>query len=236
VAVVDEQLRRVAGLGRLPGGEQARLGGGDFVELGETDFARHAQNVSRTLALCSCRKFTSPSFAERSTPENEGLDEMTADELVVSIAAVFDDDNPPGDVAVVKALVESGVPERQADIAVKLVQIACGRILLDGLGIQFSDLYLCFDSQGREVERGALSRHAVFTAALVRMMSAPRALELLAITSAEVQTVNTLLHQGADPADLMTGPSALFVEVPTEAGLAAGNAVVMEMLKKRVNP
>lgn len=161
---------------------------------------------------------------------------MTADELVANIAAAFDVDSPPKDGEVINALVEGGVSLLQADVALKLVQIACGRILLDGLGIQFSDLYVCLDANGQVVERGELSGHPVFVHALARMKSTPRALKYLSATSADVQTVNQMMQNGSEPSNLATGPSALFVEVPTEAGLAAAKTTLAAEIRKPPRP
>jgi hypothetical protein len=157
--------------------------------------------------------------------------EMTAEQLVARIAAAFDVTAPPSDGAVIDNLIKSGVGDRQADVAVKLVQIACGRIFLDGLGIKFSDDYLCFDAHGKVVESGRLSQHPVFAAAMERMNSAPLAVKYLAVMSADVQTVNKMMQKGSDPSSLATGPSALFVEVPTEAGLATARQMISETLK-----
>lgn len=158
---------------------------------------------------------------------------MTPSELVEHVARAFEASSPPTDSNVVRALIGAGAAEREADLALKLVQIACGRMLLDGLGIGFSDDYLCFDAHGAIVERGTLSNHPVFVEAQRRMPTAPKALQQLALTSADVQSVNAALNAGSDPKNLVTGPSALFVEPPTDAGLAAARAELERVLRSR---
>jgi len=157
----------------------------------------------------------------------------TPAELVERVASAYDAPSPPTDSSVIAALIAAGANARQADLALKLVQIACGRLLLDGLGITFSDDYLCFDAQGAIVERGALPEQPVFVEALRRMPATPKALQQLALTSADVQSVNAALHAGSDPKDLVTGPSALFVESPTDEGLAAARAELERVLRSR---
>lgn len=148
------------------------------------------------------------------------------DRLVARIAAAFDTSEVPSEGAVVAALVQDGFPEREADMAVKLVQLAGGRTLLNGLGIRFSDEYLCFDASGRTIEQGRLSQHPVYVTALERLRSTPRALSTLSMTSSEVQTVSKRLHKGLRPWELVTAPTVLFVEAPTEAGLAVARATL----------
>ena len=55
--------------------------------------------------------------------------------------------------AVYAAMVEAGVPGPAADRAYKFAQIACGRVLLDGLGVRFSPDYTCFNGAGEVIGR-----------------------------------------------------------------------------------
>jgi len=60
----------------------------------------------------------------------------------------------------------AGVEGRIADRAYKFTQSAWGRVLLDGMGIQFSTDYICFNGVGEIIESGAVDSEPCFVAAL----------------------------------------------------------------------
>jgi hypothetical protein len=130
--------------------------------------------------------------------------------LVDQLAAQVDFD----EAEIYPAMEQLGVSPDLADRIYQLTQIAWGRIFLDGLGIQFSPDYLCFNSAGDLVESGQLNQEPYYVAA---MNLAAHYAQLpifsdLAVASADVQAVNNALNNGSNPADLITGPSALFLE------------------------
>ena len=119
------------------------------------------------------------------------------------------------------AMASAGVPEPVADRAYKFTQIAWGRVLLDGLGVKFAPDYLCFDGAGEIIESGLLAEQPYFVAAMAaaRQRPPPAGLPRFAQMSADVSAVNSALNAGSRPEDLVTGPPALFMELPTQAGI-----------------
>lgn len=123
--------------------------------------------------------------------------------------------------AVYAAMAEAGVPGPVADRAYKFTQIACGRVLLGGLGVQFSPDYTCFNAAGNVVESGQLVEQLYFAAAIAsasRYVGTP-GFERLALMAAEVHAVNDLLNKGSKPENLATSAPVLFMEPPTPAGM-----------------
>jgi hypothetical protein len=128
------------------------------------------------------------------------------------------------------ALKIAGASDSVADMAIKFTQIAFGRAFLDGLGMQFSPEYLLFDGEGNLVERGLLEEQSYFVAA---MSLAPQCIRSpgcakFALMSADVQAVNSALHAGSRPQDLVCSLAAVFVEPPTAAGLEKAQQLLTE--------
>jgi hypothetical protein len=130
------------------------------------------------------------------------------------------------------AMVDAGIPGPVADRAYKFTQIAWGRVFLDGLGVQFAPDYLCFDAAGEVIESGKIANQPYFVAAMAaaRRQPPPAGLPRMALMSADVRTVNQALNSGSKPEDLVTGPSALFMEPPTPAGMEKVRRLLRERL------
>ncbi len=131
------------------------------------------------------------------------------------------------------AMAEAGVPDRLADRAYKLTQVAWGRALLAGMGVRFSPDYLWFDAAGRVVESGRLEEEACFVAAtrLAKKYRGSPGFKQLALTSADVNAVNNALHKGSKPEDMVMGPAGFFREAPTEAGMENARKVLEEHMR-----
>jgi len=129
---------------------------------------------------------------------------------------------------VYSALADAGVPGALADRAYKFTQIAWGRSLLAGLGVQFPPEYVCFDASGKVIESGLLADEPCFAAAsrlAERYADAP-GFKRLALMSADVHAVNEALNKGSKPSDLVATPAFLFLEAPTTAGMANARRVI----------
>lgn len=119
------------------------------------------------------------------------------------------------------AMANAGIPEPVADRAYKFTQVAWGRVLLDGLGINFAPDYLCFNGAGDVIESGQLSEEPYFAAAMAaaKQHPPPAGLPRMALKSADVSAVNSALHAGSKPENLVMSPAALFLEAATPAGI-----------------
>ncbi len=140
------------------------------------------------------------------------------------------------------ALMDSaGVPSSVADRAYKFAQIACGRMLLNDLGIRFSKEYFCFDSNGAIIESGEISNEPYFVAAQ-RIVTPTRMVEpsfnRFGLMSADAHAIFQLLNRGSRPENLITSPSFIFLEPPTEAGLQNAQQEIAKQMEgiRRNNP
>jgi len=149
---------------------------------------------------------------------------MTPTEAVQQLVHVLSNIEPPFSEDDIRAALErAGVPDDVADRAFRFGQIACGRRFLDGMGISFSNEYICFNSNGDVVESGDINGEPFFVAAT--QLAGPEnvggpAFGHFALMSSDVAAVNDALNSGSDPADLVGAPAALFLEPPTDSGLA----------------
>jgi hypothetical protein len=121
---------------------------------------------------------------------------------------------------VYEALAAASVPEVLADRAYKFTQIAWGRVFLDGMGIDFPPDYSYTTINGDEEGEALLADEPCYNAAL---RLAPRyrhtpAFEPLALSSAEVLTVNDALERGSRPEDLTICTSLVLIEAPESTG------------------
>jgi hypothetical protein len=118
------------------------------------------------------------------------------------------------------AMAAAGVPEVLADRAYKFTQVAWGRAYLDGMGIDFLPDYSYTTVDGREEGEALLAEEPCYVAAmrLVPRYQRTPAFERLALTSAEVLTVNDALERGSRPEDLTICTSLVLIEAPESAG------------------
>ena len=146
---------------------------------------------------------------------------MTPETAVAKLAEILAARPDPSEDDVYAAMAEAGIPDPVADRAYKFAQIAWGRVFLDGIGVRFSPDYLCFDGAGEVTESGRLAEQPYFAAAMAAAPGASRTAGFarFALTSSEANAVNAALNAGSNPQDLDAGPPALFMEVPTGAGI-----------------
>jgi len=136
------------------------------------------------------------------------------------------------------AMAAAGVPPSVADRAYKFTQIAWGRALLAGIGINFSPEYTCFNGAGQVIETGSLAEQPYFAAAAssAHVYAGTPGFERLALMAAEVHAVNELLNKGSKPENLATTAPALFMEPPTLAGMERARQHLSRELGRRKKP
>lgn len=136
---------------------------------------------------------------------------------------------------IVGALTEAGVPADVAERAYKFTQIACGRKLLEGMGITFSNEFLCFNRFGDVVESGRLDEEPYYRAAMEEAVPENMggdAFANFAATSAEFNAVNNALNSGSEASNLVMTPAFLFLEPPTESGIVSAHQVIQLHLER----
>lgn len=157
---------------------------------------------------------------------------MTPEATVNRLAELLDALPLLSEDGVYDAMESAGIPARDADLAYKFLQIACGRQLLHGLVGRFSDDYFCLDASGVVIESGRLQENPFFTSAAALISRAPRPWAgPLGAMSADVSVVNDALKKGSKPGKLQTGPAVMFLEKPTAAGLENANRLILERLR-----
>jgi hypothetical protein len=146
---------------------------------------------------------------------------VTPDAAVARLAEIIAARGEFSEDDIYAAMAEAGIPDAVADRAYKFIQIAWGRVFLDGLGVRFSSDYLCFNGAGEVVESGLLAEEPYFVAAMslaqqyARFPGFPR----FALMSADVNAVNSALKAGSKPENLVMAPAALFLEAATPEGI-----------------
>ncbi|QEG26400.1 hypothetical protein GobsT_11390 [Gemmata obscuriglobus] len=128
------------------------------------------------------------------------------------------------------AMAATGIPDPVADRAYKFTQTAWGRGFLDGMGVQFGTEYLCFNAGGEVIESGKLIEQPYYVAAvrLLPQYARTAGFQSFVLMSADVNTVNSALHAGSKPENLVMGPAAFFMEAPTPAGMAKVQRLLSE--------
>jgi hypothetical protein len=146
---------------------------------------------------------------------------MSPETAVARLAEIIAARNEFTEDDVYTAMAAAGIPDANADRAYKFTQTAWARGFLTGLGIRFSNDYLCFNGAGEVIESGELPDQPYFAAAaqiLPRYAKTP-GFQRLALMSAEVNAVNDLLNAGSKPEDVVMSPAAFFMEAPTPTGM-----------------
>jgi hypothetical protein len=147
---------------------------------------------------------------------------------IIAARAEFTEDD------VYAAMAAAGIPDPVADRAYKFTQTAWGRAFLDGLGVQFSSDYLCFNAAGDVIESGQLADQPFFAAAvrLAPQHARSPGFQRFVLMSADVNTVNNALHAGSKQENLAMGPAAFFMEAPTPAGMDKARQLLSERVPK----
>lgn len=133
----------------------------------------------------------------------------------------------------IQLLVRNGLTEKEAHRALQFIQAAWGRAALSHLGIQFSPEFLEFDKAGKVSNSGLLSDEPWFSAALenAQRLWSSKAVQAIALTSAEFNALNKALHAGSKPENLVSAPVGLFCENPLLVALERANRTIEERLR-----
>lgn len=163
------------------------------------------------------------------------MEVMSPQEAVHFVARSVTENPGFSEDAIHASMVAAGVPDRDADLAYKFTQAAWGRLLLDGLGIQFAHDYHILDGAGDTIESGTLSEQPHFAAAtkLGAIHANKPGFQRLAAMSADFHSVNAALNAGSQPENLITAPLFLFVQAPSEMGMKKAQQLLSDLLSRR---
>jgi hypothetical protein len=162
---------------------------------------------------------------------------MTPEEAVEHIINITADIPEFLEEDVYDTMFEAGVPDDIADRAFKFTQIAWGQVCLNDLGVTPNPNYLCFNADGEIIESGLLTEEPYFIAAKAAAQRSPlpAGLPRLALMSADVHAVNDHLLGGANPADLITGPQAMFMEAPNPGAVEKAQDLLREWINHKIS-
>lgn len=155
---------------------------------------------------------------------------MAPEAAIVSLAEIIAARSEFTEDELYVAMSAAGIPIPVADRAYKFTQTAWGRVFLDGLGVQFGADYLCFNAAGEVIESGRLADQPYFAAAvrLAPQYARSPGFRRFVLMSADVNAVNSALHAGSKPENLVMGPAAFFLEAPTAAGMDKARRLLSE--------
>ena len=140
--------------------------------------------------------------------------------------------------SIIAAIESAGSSYDDAARAYNFIQVAWGRCFLDGMGITFSDKYYCFDGDGELRDSGTLVDQPVYARAesVAEAHKGSPAFELIALSSAEMNSINAALNNGSKPEDLVTSAACVFLEAPTESGVQKVQMTLERELRGSVAP
>jgi hypothetical protein len=119
------------------------------------------------------------------------------------------------------ALIHAGIPEVQASEMVTWIPLAFGRMVLDQLGVEYSDHYILMDPDTGMQERRPLAQQQSFQAARYYAANAVTGLseaggEAIFRQSAEVDSVINAMSAGELPEDLVLGEPVIMATVKAD--------------------
>jgi hypothetical protein len=160
---------------------------------------------------------------------------VTPEAAVTCLAEIIGSQSDFTEDDIYTAMAKAGIPDPIADRAYKFTQIAWARVFLDGMGLRFSQDYLCFNRTGDVVESGLLAEQPYFVVAmaLVQRFARTPGFAQFAVMSALVNSLNAALKAGSKPEDLIMAPEALFLEAPTPAGLERASKLLAERVSDK---
>jgi hypothetical protein len=134
---------------------------------------------------------------------------------ILRAAGVFEKNPSASNEELRAAMLAAGLSARDTDDILEFVPLAFGRVLLDGMGIVFSEKYIRIDKNGQEIFRNWLEwekffREGLAAAPVVMMTSGKEAFTAIALRSSEVQAVNNALNAGASAENLQASLPVFF--------------------------
>ena len=131
----------------------------------------------------------------------------------VIVAAYFEllaADSSVPDGLIGKQLVEEGHDALAALLVSRFGPIVLGRMLMDGMGVQFSDTYLVANGNGSIAEQGSMSTNPYFSALEVGARGHGELAPQVGPRSPEFTAINAALHDGSEPTELVGAPLVMF--------------------------
>lgn len=153
-------------------------------------------------------------------------------EAVKVLFALIDKSPDDSDDVFLDGLLQFGLWEEDAEAVFRFAQIAAGRALMGGLGIQFAEDYIVFDEEGEAVGRARLAENSYYQVAVSMIGGATKpAVRRLGLSSSEVVAVNELLLSGSSPGDLIISPPAVYRGTPTEEGIDRASYYIENLMR-----
>ena len=158
---------------------------------------------------------------------------MTPEEIVTALVSAASKSDADKD-SIVAGIETAGSTFEEATTAYNFIQVAWGRCFLDGMGITFSDRYYLFNGDGDLCESGNLADREIYAHAVsvAESHKGSAAFELMAFTSAEMNSVNAALNGGSKPENLVTTPACFFLSQPTESAVEKVGRMLEEEMRR----
>jgi hypothetical protein len=120
------------------------------------------------------------------------------------------------------ALQEAGIPKAISNRLLEFMPLAFARVFLDGLGIEFGEYYIRFDSKTNRkiskklVDEPAYRESFAFASSLIAEQKAGDELISIVGRSSEFVAMNKAMNDGSRPEDLISSPPVLLWDEETE--------------------
>jgi hypothetical protein len=120
------------------------------------------------------------------------------------------------------ALQEAGIPKAISNRLLEFMPLAFARVFLDGLGIEFGEYYIRFDSKTNRkiskklVDEPVYRESFAFASSLLAEQKAGDELISIVSRSSEFVAMNKAMNDGSRPEDLISSPPVLLWDEETE--------------------
>ena len=121
-----------------------------------------------------------------------------------------------------EALQEAGIPKTISNRLLEFMPLAFARVFLDGLGIEFGDYYVRFDSKTNRkiskklVDEPVYRESFAFASSLIAEQKGGDELISIVSRSSEFVAMNKAMNDGSRPEDLVSLPPVLLWDEETE--------------------
>jgi hypothetical protein len=178
-----------------------------------------------------------PTYILKVTIVSSGIpNDLSPQDAVQIVLDLIADTPPPFSVeGIFGELNQYEAPQHVLARAYIFAQIVCGRFILAESGVKFTNEYFGFDRHGNVIEQGFLDEEPYFLAAqdsIGHYHHAGASLTHFGSMAAEVYAINEMLHKGSQFENLETTPNIVFLDSPTQAGLAKANAQISQYVAK----
>jgi hypothetical protein len=120
------------------------------------------------------------------------------------------------------ALQEAGIPKAISNRLLEFMPLAFARVFLDGLGIEFGEYYIRFDSKtNRKISKKLVDEPVYrdslsFASALIAEQNAGDEFISVVSRSSEFVAMNKAMNDGSRPEDLVSSPPVLLWDEETD--------------------